>query len=209
MTRPFACPKCQHEFDLTFEDRTTGLVRCPKCNKTSVLSREERRDPKAPAVRAHAPDEYDHAPLGRPGQHIDQEELIDMTAMVDIVFFLLIFFLVTSMQSLGSSIPLPTPDAQKGAGAGLQTLQDFEESADYVVVNIDRNDAIQVDGLPVGGPDDLLLRLQELRRAVGGPDKLLVVGHGEASHGAAVMVLDAGHEAGMERVRMSIQSDAE
>lgn len=172
------------------------------------MSRSERRESKAPAP-APVVEETDQTPLSRPGQHIDQEELIDMTAMVDIVFFLLIFFLVTSMQSLGSSIPLPTPDAQKGSGAGLQTLHDFEESADYVVVNIDRNDAIQVDGLPVGGPDDLLLRLQELRRAPDGPNKLLVVGSGEASHGTAVMVLDAGHEAGMERVRMSIQSDAE
>lgn len=207
MTRPFVCPKCRHEFTPRDKDRTAGQARCPKCNKVSILTAEERSPRKASRKESHVED--DHLPLGKPGQHIDQEELIDMTAMVDIVFFLLIFFLVTSMQSLGSSIPLPAPDAQKGAGAGLQTLQDFEESADYVVVNIDRNDAIQVDGLPVGGPDDLLLRLQELRRAVGGPDKLLVVGHGDASHGTAVMVLDAGHEAGMERVRMSIQSDAE
>jgi biopolymer transport protein ExbD len=204
MSRSFTCPKCRHEFGLSPHDRTSGTVKCPKCNKSTILTAEERRSEKV-----HSPAEFDDAPLSRPGQHIDQEELIDMTAMVDIVFFLLIFFLVTSMHSLSSTIPLPSPDAQKGSGAGLQTLQDFEESADYVVVNIDRNDAIQVDGLAVGGPDDLLLRLKEIRRDPNGPDKMLVVGHGDASHGAAVMVLDAGHEAGMERVRMSIQSNAD
>ncbi len=202
MTRSVTCPKCRCEIFPSSPDREKGVVKCPKCKTKTFLDQETE-----PA--AEAGDNEHEAPLSRPGQHIDQEELIDMTAMVDIVFFLLIFFLVTSMQSLGSTIPLPSPDAQKGSGTGLQTLQDFEESADYVVVNIDRNDAMQVDGLPVGGPDDLLLRLQELRRAPGGPDKLLVVGHGDASHGAAVMVLDAGHEAGMERVRMSIQSEAE
>ena len=45
------------------------------------------------------------------GKH---EDLIDMTAMVDIVFFLLIFFLVTSMQSLESVINLPAPQTPSG-----------------------------------------------------------------------------------------------
>lgn len=203
MVRPFRCPECNHPVTLTPHERQTGVGVCTKCGAPLVVPKEQRRS--ITFQEAH----NEEGPLGRPGQEIDQEELIDMTAMVDIVFFLLIFFLVTSMHALSSSIPLPTPDAQKGAGSNLQTLTDFEESADYVVVNIDRTDAVQVDGLPVGGPDDLLLRLQELRRAPGGPNKLLVVGHGEASHGAAVMVLDAGHEAGMDRVRLSIQSEAE
>ena len=203
MARPFRCPECNHTLTLTPHERKTGVALCMKCGAPVVLPKEQRRT--ITFAEAHGED----GPLGRPGQEIDQEELIDMTAMVDIVFFLLIFFLVTSMHALNSSIPLPAPDAQKGAGSNLQTLTDFEESADYVVVNIDRNDAMQVDGLPVGGPDDLLLRLQELRRAPAGPNKMLVVGHGDASHGAAVMVLDAGHEAGMDRVRLSIQSEAE
>ncbi len=203
MAQPFRCPECNEPVTLTPHERKTGVGVCTKCGVPVVLPKEQRRK------ITFATDHGEDGPLGRPGQEIDQEELIDMTAMVDIVFFLLIFFLVTSMHALSSSIPLPAPDAQKGAGSNLQTLSDFEESADYVVVNIDRNDAVQVDGLPVGGPDDLLLRLQELRRAPGGPDKMLVVGHGEASHGAAVMVLDAGHEAGMDRVRLSIQSDVD
>ena len=40
-----------------------------------------------------------------------------MTAMVDIVFFLLIFFLVTSMQSIEAVINLPAP-AAAGERAG-------------------------------------------------------------------------------------------
>lgn len=203
MARVFHCPECKRPLPLTPQERATGVATCAKCGAPVVLPKEQRR-----TVSFSEPD-ADDIPLARPGQEIDQEELIDMTAMVDIVFFLLIFFLVTSMSALNSSIPLPAPDAQKGAGSNLQTLSDFEESADYVVVNIDRSDAVQVDGLPVGGPDDLLLRLQELRRAAGGPDKMLVVGHGDASHGAAVMVLDAGREAGMERVRLSIQASEE
>ncbi len=41
------------------------------------------------------------------------EDLVDMTAMVDIVFFVLIFFMVTSMQGVFSSISLPAPTRRK------------------------------------------------------------------------------------------------
>jgi hypothetical protein len=46
----------------------------------------------APARRSR-----DHALLMAPMRSAHRGDLIDMTAMVDIVFFLLIFFLVTSM----------------------------------------------------------------------------------------------------------------
>ena len=45
------------------------------------------------------------------GRRPEHKDLIDMTAMVDIVFFLLIFFLVTSMQSIEAVINLPSPQA--------------------------------------------------------------------------------------------------
>ena len=46
------------------------------------------------------------------------EDLVDMTAMVDIVFFVLIFFMVTSMEGVYSSINMPSPDPQKVASSG-------------------------------------------------------------------------------------------
>ena len=41
------------------------------------------------------------------------------------------------------------------------------------------------------------------------PDKLLVVGHGDATHGTVVMVLDTGRELGMDQVRLTMQDEAE
>ena len=41
------------------------------------------------------------------------EDLVDMTAMVDIVFFLLIFFMVTSMQGLYSAISHSAAQSRK------------------------------------------------------------------------------------------------
>ena len=64
--------------------------------------------PRKVAARSASADEPPLIPPHRP--HPD--DLIDMTAMVDIVFFLLIFFLVTSLQALESVMNLPTAKAQ-------------------------------------------------------------------------------------------------
>ena len=65
------------------------------------------------------------------------EDLVDMTAMVDIVFFVLIFFMVTSMEGVYSSIEMPSPDPQKMASPGRigHRLPDDKE---FVVVRIDK-----------------------------------------------------------------------
>jgi biopolymer transport protein ExbD len=149
-------------------------------------------------------------PLVPPMMKIDFEDLIDMTAMVDIVFFLLIFFLVTSMNALDSTIPLPAPTPQAGSSGGAgstPTSVDGEDSS--ITVNIDRNDTIRIDGVEVTGQRDLLFKLRDLKNGPGRPEKLLVVGSSDASHGVAVMVLDAGHEVGMESVQMAVRDDNE
>lgn len=162
-----------------------------------------------PEAVTAVPDEPD-LPLARAPFEIDHDELIDMTAMVDIVFFLLIFFLVTSMQSLGTAIPLPSPSSQAGASSSvLPTLQDFEADVENITVFIDKNDSIRVGPIAVKGPDDLMDRLQELMNRSPRPTKMLVVGSGEATHGTAVMVLDAGHQAGLEQVRLSVSDEAD
>jgi len=146
-------------------------------------------------------------PLVQPQRKLDLEELIDMTAMVDIVFFLLIFFLVTSMNSLDSSIPMPAPDPQKGAAREPKSIEAIEADDSYVVVRIDRNDKISVEGSEVRSDRDLMFKLRDHRLGSAHPDKLLVIGHGDATHGTVVMVLDAGRDLGMDQVRLTVQDE--
>ena len=212
MSVRFACPRCGTK--LKVDDELSGQVAaCPGCGRKldvpqalvpakPVLARR----PTVTAGSSHTNE--DELPLVKPLPHIDHEELIDMTAMVDIVFFLLIFFLVTSMQSLDSAIPMPSPDPQKGAGREQKT-EDPESDDEYVIVRIDKNDAIQVDGVAVQDVQDLVAKLKELRFGARKSTKMLVVGNGDASHGMTVAVLDSGHEAGMERVRLAISDDNE
>jgi biopolymer transport protein ExbD len=147
--------------------------------------------------------------LMRPAFSINVEELIDMTAMVDIVFFLLIFFLVTSMKAIDSTVPMPTPDPQKAAAREPKPLSDLESDNEYIVVHIDKNDRITVNDIGVQNDRDLLFRLRELRTSGDRPDKMLVVGHGDATHGTAVMIMDTGREAGIEHVRLAVADEAE
>jgi biopolymer transport protein ExbD len=149
------------------------------------------------------------ASLVRPAMKIDFEDLIDMTAMVDIVFFLLIFFLVTSMKAIDSTVPMPTPDPQKAASREPRALSDLESDNEYIIVHIDRNDKITVNDAEVHNERDLLFKLRELRTTGNRPEKLLVVGHGDATHGTAVMVMDTGRDAGIESVRLAVADEAE
>jgi biopolymer transport protein ExbD len=144
-----------------------------------------------------------------PYKKLDVEEMIDMTAMVDIVFFLLIFFLVTSMHALDSTIPMPVPDPQKGAVREPKSVAAMESDDNFVVVRIDRNDKISVDGSEVRSDRELLFKLRDLRLSSAHPEKLLVVGHGDATHGTVVMVLDTGRELGMDQVKLTMQDEAE
>jgi biopolymer transport protein ExbD len=148
-------------------------------------------------------------PLVKPAMKIDFEELIDMTAMVDIVFFLLIFFLVTSMKAIDSTIPMPAPDPQKAAARESRSLSELESDNEYITVHIDRRDTISVEGAEIHNDRDLLLKLRDLRTSGNRPEKLLVIGHSEASHGTAVMVLDAGREVGIQQVRLAVADENE
>jgi biopolymer transport protein ExbD len=146
--------------------------------------------------------------FSKPLAKIDQEELIDMTAMVDIVFFLLIFFLVTSMSTIHSSMPIPTPEGNKEGGGGAQTVTEIEAAGDVVIVRINRDDQVEVDGVVVGDMGELPALFQKLRAKGGSQLGLLVIGHGDATHGRAVTILDAGYEAGMDKVRLAVSDRA-
>ena len=114
MSVRFVCPRCRTK--LKVDDDLAGQVAaCPGCGRkldvpqatAQVKSATKRRPKTAVPEDSHHSDD-DEPPLVKMSPSIDHEDLIDMTAMVDIVFFLLIFFLVTSMQSLDSASPLPT-----------------------------------------------------------------------------------------------------
>jgi biopolymer transport protein ExbD len=199
----FHCPHCGKRLSAP-PDRGGDPATCPGCRRRLTVPRPPR-----PAEAPHGGDGDDAdepGPLSPPTPRIDPEELIDMTAMVDIVFFLLIFFLVTSMAGIHSSTPLPRPEGDDSGAAASQTLDELEADGDVITVRIGPDDAVEVEDAPLADLADLGFRLSELRRAGRGADGMLVVASGDATNGTAVAVLDAGYDAGMPQVRLAVST---
>jgi len=228
----FACPQCGRK--LTAPDSAAGKRRtCPSCrmkvnvpegplsgggrvapeNQTvpKVSASAVSRDPRTTGLTATtdaASDEdtelhTDHPLLLFSGRH-HYGDLIDMTAMVDIVFFLLIFFLVTSIQSLEAVIDLPAPQAPDAAATSAETVPDYANDPNYVVVTIDADDSVWVEDEEALSEQDLRAKLRAARQQ-DERDGLLIKGAGDATHGKFVMVLDAGADAGMKELLFSVE----
>ena len=174
--------------------------------------------PKPRAVRRHVPRSKkrrlpaarsaDDSPLFLPpAKH--PEDLIDMTAMVDIVFFLLIFFLVTSLQALEAVMNMPTPQQTSETGAKVRSVADYENDPNYIVVQIEDDDSIWVEDTQVFNDQDLRSRLRAARDAGDRPRSLLVIGDADASHAAAVRVFDAGAGAQVAGISFLVQEQSE
>ena len=125
-----------------------------------------------------------------------------MTAMVDIVFFLLIFFLMTSLYTLKPAIQMPKTE-QSGSSGAVSTSSDAER--DEVVVRIDEKDVVYVDDVAMATAHDLKDKLEDIVKS-GGPTTLKINASPDATHGTLVMVMDAGAEAHMQNVKLSIKS---
>jgi biopolymer transport protein ExbD len=175
-------------------DRAGKRGRCPGCQQTFVVPSTDPVGPPSVTRRPPSTARKDAQPLFPRRIDGPDHELIDMTAMVDIVFFLLIFFMVTSMHSLQSSIALPTPeaDAEQGTRRAAQA-----DDGDQIIVQVDSDDTVAVDGEEVPSRQELIARLRAAER-----DNLLVMASGDAMHGTVVMVLDAGSDAGMQQIRL-------
>jgi biopolymer transport protein ExbD len=137
------------------------------------------------------------------------EDLIDMTAMVDIVFFLLIFFMVTSLQALEAVMNMPTPQSADGGAASSRSVADLENDPNYITVRIEDDDSIWVEDTQVFNDQELARRLRAARRESEGSRSLLVIGDADASHGAAVRVFDAGAGAGVNGISLVVQEKGE
>jgi biopolymer transport protein ExbD len=202
----FTCPGCGK--NLKAPDTAAGRKStCPKCGtKVTVPAAGDAAAPSA--KEPSEPPASEHGLLLVPPISSPQGDLIDMTAMVDIVFFLLIFFLVTSMQSLESVINLPSPKASSSAAATTKP-NDYLNDPSFIVVTIDEDDVVYVEDEEVSGDQNLRAKLRELRKQ--DPDRtgMLVVGNPDATHGTLVSVLDAGADSGIKELLFSVADRSE
>ncbi|MEX0711942.1 MAG: biopolymer transporter ExbD [Pirellulales bacterium] len=210
----FICPQCNKP--LKAPDEYAGkLVRCSGCQAVQVVPAPVAAAAPGPGVSSVA--SMAAVPADAGGDQISlrkkqiEDDGLDMTPMVDVVFLLLIFFMVTAAFALQKSLEIPAPDVTEGA-AQSRTLNEIEQDDDYVIVQIDKDNTVWVNGSEAPSEQELLSRLREARQGSPGstspgPSKLLVMASGDARHEKVVMALDAGTVAGMEEVRLANADD--
>lgn len=197
------CPECGEQL-LAGDDRIGKNSTCPKC-RTKFPVRAENESAE---VADEIEDEEDEGggivlSAGDDGKYAD---LVDMTAMVDIVFFLLIFFMITTVSGVLSCIGMPPPK-QDGAPAAAKRAADFDQDSECVTVRIDEQNRIFIDDVEYPTEADLHNRLFIARNAQA--KKLMVKAHGNAHNGTYVMVQDLGYEIGFEEFLLSVAKEEE
>lgn len=198
MTIRFHCAKCDKR--LKVADRFAGAaVKCPKCKHPLVIPEANTPRPSLPASKEQS---SDRIVVRR--KDTGPEELMDMTPMVDVVFLLLIFFMVTAAFALQKSIEVPPPDTTDSV-AQTRTMEDLEEDDDFVIIRIDSENTIWVDGAEAPSSQEMLSMLRRAREgdgAGGGPSSLLVTADPDARYELVILALDAGTAVGMDNVRL-------
>jgi len=208
----FRCPSCHRV--LAADDRYAGArFRCPGCRNPVTAPRAEDVLPRQPAAaQAAAPAQAreEETPAVTFGPKGGSDGEIDMTPMIDCVFLLLIFFIVTATFALQKSLEIPPPE-QTDKPQKARTIEEIEKDESCVVVKIEKDNTIFVEGNEAPSKQELLNKLREARDQPGPdgekPSSMIVLADGEAMHETVVMAIDAGNGVGMESVRLATVSD--
>ena len=117
---------------------------------------------------------------------------VGLTALIDVVFLLLIFFMVSTTFEWRSELKIELPEASAPSGA---------PDAAVIEVAIDAEGGVYVDGRRLPGRDTAALR-GALARAARGLDTPRVVLDADAhtAHQSVVTVMDAARQAGLYRL---------
>jgi len=216
MSISFSCPECEYQIRAG-DDFAGRRVRCPKCSAGITVPAAAALATARPMEEAHADhhddhdDDDDEEHEGGLLGHKDHphEDLIDMTPMVDIVFFLLIFFLTTSMTALQAVMNLPNPQKATDKGAA-RSVGEISQDSDTLMVTIQDDDTFWIDDEQCFSDQDLRMKIQTAVADSGGkPLTLVVVGAADASHGAAIRVFDAGAAARVGNISLLVKEDLE
>jgi len=201
------CGHCGIEIATADSLRDQGII-CPKCGQLVSGPDDYSNDP--PRTASEETTDAEEAALSF--ERLESpEDVMDMTPMVDVVFQLLIFFMMTAAFSLQKSLELP-PSSPQDPTAQSMTLDELDNESDFVIVRIDHEDNMTVDGEDAPSEQELLSKLREAKGGIrrGGQAArtgLLVLADPDCHHETVVMVLDAGNAVGMERVRLSTVED--
>ncbi len=218
----FLCPECGNKLKAPAE-HAGRTARCTRCGTPLVvpalvapatitsMPSTVVAPPKfvAPPPTVEPTPTDDDAPIQFPRPKSTENADIDLTPMIDVVFQLLIFFMVTASFGLQKSLDLPAGEASEESQAA-RTIEELEQDQSYVIVRIERDNTIWVNDAEAISEPDLFAKLRAAKQPRSGEpaaNRLLVVAHGGAKHERVVMTLDAGSTVGMESVKLATVDD--
>ena len=144
-------------------------------------------------------EETDEAPVSLTRAGPARVEELDLAAMVDVAFQLVLFFLVTATTILYKTLEIPKPSTEPPPDAVAQgrqrTLDELQE--DFILVEIDAEGNVQIDREPVA--TDMAALTERLRsaRETTGRTTMLLSADFTTHHRDAVLAYDAANDIGL------------
>jgi biopolymer transport protein ExbD len=131
-----------------------------------------------------------------------QEASVEMTPLIDVVFLLLIFFMVSTTFIRETQLKIDLPEA----GGELQEIRD-----DVIEIVVDRLGDYSVnDRLLVNNELRTLVRaLQEVRQELDDVSRVIITADANATHQAVVRAMDAAGKVGLNRLSITTQQPME
>ena len=181
------------EFDLSLRDQHEGEG--PVSSREVVAWDDELDEEPDPQDEDEAAAEFT---LAR-GRSETVEEL-DLAAMVDVAFQLVLFFLVTATTVLYKSleVPKPNPDSRPPEAAAQGRSKNLDDlKGEFILVEIDPAGAVKIDREPVKA--DFPALVERLRAARKSTDRksMLLSADFTTPHKSAVLAYDAANEIGL------------
>ena len=118
-----------------------------------------------------------------------EESQLGMTPLIDVVFLLLIFFMLTSTFHVASGVPIKLPEVAQRA---------VEEEGRKIVLVMNREGDVYMEGKRVV-PEALLQKLKILSEQEA-PVHLVLQADREAKHGNVVQLMDLARRAGIHSI---------
>ena len=124
------------------------------------------------------------------------EVSLDMTPLIDVVFLLLIFFMLTASFTQAQRLKVELPKAEQGEAV--------KDPAKDWVIEIDAQGNYALNGEALAG-DQLTLRLRELPERTD-DTVILIRADAKTEHQAVVQALDAARAAGLLHIGLATET---
>lgn len=121
---------------------------------------------------------------------------LNLTSLIDVLFLLLIFFMLTSTFRMPGELELELPDST------TSQARDRGAEVSPLTLSLDADGSLRLDGEEVA-PDQLASRLQAARES--GRERVVLEAEAQARHADVVKLIDQVREAGFSGLGLGTQ----